>query len=123
VPKGRRTVFRPAEATAPYAGLAAILRQVDSPRGGGKGVVTMGRRTERQEALFYGFILEEHVPADHLLRSIDRFVELTEVRRHLEPYYSASGRPSVDPELMFRMPLPATAAASGPTGGSARRST
>ena len=86
-------------------------------------MVTTGRRTERREALFYGFILEERVSADHLLRLTDRFVELTEVRRHLEPYYSATGRPSVDPELVFRMPLAATAAASGPSGGSARRST
>ena len=48
----------------------------------------MGERTVRQESLFYGFALEEHVPADHLLRSIDRFVELSEIRRQLEPYYS-----------------------------------
>src|ERR671933_209774 len=65
----------------------------------------MGERQVRQEALFYGFSLEEHVPADHLLRSIDRFVELSDVRRQLEPYYSAIGRPSVDPELMIRMLL------------------
>jgi transposase len=65
----------------------------------------MGERQVRQEALFYGFSLEEHVPADHLLRSIDRFVDLTEIRRQLEPYYSAIGRPSVDPELMIRMLL------------------
>ena len=65
----------------------------------------MGERTVRQEALFYGFSLEDHVPADHLLRSIDRFVELASIRRHLEPYYSAIGRPSVDPELMIRMLL------------------
>jgi transposase len=30
----------------------------------------------RQNALFYGFSLEDHVPQDHLLRSIDRFVEI-----------------------------------------------
>jgi transposase len=65
----------------------------------------MGERTVRQEALFYGFNLEDHVPADHLLRSIDRFVELASIRRHLEAYYSAIGRPSVDPELMIRMLL------------------
>ena len=34
----------------------------------------MGERQVRQEALFYGFSLEEHVPTDHQLRSIDRFV-------------------------------------------------
>jgi transposase len=65
----------------------------------------MGRRQVGQEALFYGFSLEEHVPADHLLRSIDRFVELSDIRRRLEAFYSAIGRPSVDPELMVRMLL------------------
>ena len=33
----------------------------------------MGERTVMQEALFYAFSIERHVPADHLLRSIDRF--------------------------------------------------
>src|SRR6202049_2455421 len=56
-----------------------------------------------QEALFYEFSLEQHVPADHLLRSIDRFVDLSGIRTHLEPYYSEVGRPSIDPELMIRM--------------------
>jgi hypothetical protein len=48
----------------------------------------MGERTATQEALFYGFSLERHVPGDHLLRKIDRFVDLSGVRAHLEPYYS-----------------------------------
>jgi transposase len=65
----------------------------------------MGERQVRQEALFYGFSLEEHVPADHLLRAIDRFIELSDIRRQLEPFYSAIGRPSVDPELTIRMLL------------------
>src|ERR687889_657221 len=65
----------------------------------------MGERQARQAALFYGFSLEEHVPADHLLRAIDRFVELSDIRRQLKPLYSAIGRPSVDPELMIRMLL------------------
>src|ERR1700690_1676375 len=65
----------------------------------------MGERTVVQEALFYGFSLERHVPSDHMLRSIDRFVDLSGVRAHLEPYYSAMGRPSIDPELMIRMLL------------------
>jgi transposase len=63
----------------------------------------MGERRVRQDALFYGFSLEEHVPAGHLLRSVDRFVELDGLRQELAPYYSAMGRPSVDPELMIRM--------------------
>jgi transposase len=63
----------------------------------------MGERRVAQGALFYEFSLEEHVPAGHLLRSIDRFVELGDVRTYLAPFYSATGRPSVDPELMIRM--------------------
>lgn len=63
----------------------------------------MGERTVAQEALFYGFSLERHVPSDHLLRSIDRFVDLSGIREHLRPFYSETGRPSVDPELMIRM--------------------
>src|ERR1700722_3223279 len=63
----------------------------------------MGHRQVEQAALFYEFSLEKHVPADHLLRSIDRFVELGDVRRELAAFYSTMGRPSVDPELMNRM--------------------
>jgi transposase len=63
----------------------------------------MGERRVSQGSLFYQFSLEEHVPADHLLRSIDRFVDLGSVRAHLAPFYSSTGRPSIDPELMIRM--------------------
>ena len=52
-----------------------------------------------------GFSLERHVPNDHMLRSIDRFVDLSGVRAHLAPFYSATGRPSIDPELLIRMLL------------------
>src|SRR5215472_10384738 len=63
----------------------------------------MGDRRAAQSALFYEFSLETHVPSGHLLRSIDRFVELDGLRRELAPFYSDIGRPSVDPELMIRM--------------------
>ena len=63
----------------------------------------MGERRVMQEALFYGFSLERHVPDNHLLRKIDRFVDLSALRAHLGPYYSEVGRPSIDPELMMRM--------------------
>ncbi|WP_309611150.1 hypothetical protein [Sphingomonas sp.] len=42
-----------------------------------------------QEALFYGFSLADQVPAGHLLRLIDRFVDLSGIA-------STSGK--VDPE-------------------------
>ena len=63
----------------------------------------MGERRVSQGSLFYRFSLEQHVPADHLLRSIDRFVDLGSARVQLAPFYSSTGRPSIDPELMVRM--------------------
>ena len=63
----------------------------------------LGPRQEAQSALFYEFSMERHVPTDHILRRIDRFVDLSDIRAFLAPFYSATGRPSIDPELMIRM--------------------
>ena len=63
----------------------------------------MGQGSGGQKKLFYSFNLDDHVPADHLLRGIDRCLDLGELRRHLAPFYSPTGRPSIDPELMVRM--------------------
>ena len=65
----------------------------------------MGERRVEQAALFYEFSLDRHVPADHMLRSIDRFVDLEELRARLAAFYSPIGRPSIDPELLIRMLL------------------
>ena len=67
----------------------------------------MGERRTDQAALFYEFSLERHVPADHMLRAIDRFVDLEGMRAHVAPFYSSTGRPSID-----RIP-PLKAALSG----------
>jgi transposase len=67
--------------------------------------IMMGHRQVEQAALFYEFSLERHIPTDHLVRSIDRFVEIEDLRRELAPFYSNIGRPSIDPELMIRMLL------------------
>mgnify|MGYP000124181677 CR=1 FL=1 len=63
----------------------------------------MGQQAGGQERLFYSFNLEDHVPADHLLRGIDQFLDLSELRQPLSKYCSHTGRPSIDPELMMRM--------------------
>jgi hypothetical protein len=65
----------------------------------------MGHQLLEQAALFYELSLERHVPSNHLLRSIDRFVELDGLRRELSSFYSTIGRPSIAPELMIRMLL------------------
>src|SRR5712691_6024572 len=66
-------------------------------------VEMMGQQAGGQDRLFYSFNLEAQVPADHLLRGINQFLDLSELRRHLAPFYSHTGRPSIDPELMIRM--------------------
>jgi hypothetical protein len=53
----------------------------------------MGERRVMQEALFHGFSLERHVRDDHLLRKIDRFIDLSEVRAHLGRTIATSGGP------------------------------
>ncbi len=65
----------------------------------------MGELPPEQNALFYDFCLEKHIPNNHLLRKIDQFLDFAEIRKHLTSYYSHTGRPSIDPELMIRMLL------------------
>ncbi len=65
----------------------------------------MGPKQEAQAALFYEFSLEDHIPQGHLLRSIDRLVDLDGIRAYLADFYSHTGRPSIDPELLIRMLL------------------
>ncbi len=63
----------------------------------------MGQQGGNHDRPFYSFNLDSHVPADHLLRGIDRFLDLGELRQHLAPFYSHTGRPSIDSELLIRM--------------------
>ena len=53
--------------------------------------------------LFYDFDLERHVPSSHMLREIDRFLDVDGMREALRPFYSHLGRPSIDLELIIRM--------------------
>jgi transposase len=63
----------------------------------------MGQQSGGQKKLFYSFDLDDHVPSDHLLRGVDQFLDLSELRQHLAPFYSHTGRPSIDPQLLIRM--------------------
>ncbi len=65
----------------------------------------MGERLGQQDRLFYEFCLDDVVPLDHLLRRIDSVLDLSWLRRELSPFYSHTGCPSVDPELLIRMVL------------------
>jgi hypothetical protein len=46
----------------------------------------MGERAVRRESLVYGFNLDGHVPGDHLLQSIDRFVRPMSINVPEEPF-------------------------------------
>jgi len=63
----------------------------------------MGRREGGQGQFFYSFDLDKVVPPDHLVRQIDGVLDLGWVHKELAPYYSHTGRPSIDPVLMIRM--------------------
>src|SRR5271165_6665386 len=59
----------------------------------------------RTESLFHYFRLEDQIPDDHLLRLIDQHVDLSFVREQLKDFYSPTGRPSIDPEVLLRLLL------------------
>src|SRR5713226_8291551 len=59
----------------------------------------------RTGSLFYYFRLEDQIPEDHLLRLIDQHIDLSFVRERLKNFYSWTGRPSIDPEVLLRLLL------------------
>jgi len=64
----------------------------------------MGQQS-RTESLFYYFRLEEQIPNDHLLRIIDSHVDFSFVREQLKDFYSSTGRPSIESEVLLRLLL------------------
>src|SRR5262249_49122933 len=75
---------------------------------GTRRALTMMGHQPREESLFYSFRLEDQIPETHLLRLIDRYVDFSFVRDRLQPFYSSTGRPSIDPELLLRLLLVAS---------------
>src|SRR5262249_51160877 len=50
--------------------------------------------------------LEEHVPADHIYRHLNRVLDLAFVRDRMQDCYAAGlARQSVDPQVVFRLQL------------------
>lgn len=65
-------------------------------------VIMMGRQVVQRERVEL-INLEEFVAQDHLLRAVDHYLDLTDVRMQLNNFYSHIGRSSVDPELLIRI--------------------
>lgn len=63
----------------------------------GENTAMKGMQVEATQ-LFHAFRLDDHVPADHRLWRLDRFLELDSLRSELRPFYSSIGRPSIDLE-------------------------
>ncbi len=57
----------------------------------------------RSEPMFYYVRMEELVPENHLLRLVDKHIDLSFIRGKVKHLYSHTGRPSVDPETLLRM--------------------
>jgi transposase len=55
--------------------------------------------------MFYYVRVEDIVPENHLLRLIDRHIDLKFIRDKVKHLYSHTGRPSIDPEVLLRMLL------------------
>lgn len=62
----------------------------------------MGRQAAKRE-YFVSVSLDEYVPEDHLLRAVGHYLDLTEFCQHIAVFYSHTGRPSIDLELIIRM--------------------
>ena len=60
---------------------------------------------QRNEPMFYYVRMEDMVPEDHLLRLVDKHIDLKFIREQVKHLYSHTGRPSIDPEVLLRMLL------------------
>jgi transposase len=66
----------------------------------------MMKKQPRFEAKwYYGLSLDRLVPDDYLLRQIANTVDFSFIRPLCRPFYSHTGRPSVDPIVLFKMLL------------------
>lgn len=66
----------------------------------------LGRRERRQQTLFFTCQLSDLVPEDHILKRVERVLDLSWLAEEVAPLYAAGqGRPSIDPEAAVRLML------------------
>ena len=65
----------------------------------------MGTKERNFQPLPENISLEDLVPEDNFCRRLQEKLDLSFVRELVEDRYAASGRPSVDPEVFFRLQL------------------
>ncbi len=59
----------------------------------------MGKRV-MAEPVFFTVRIDDHLPANHLLRAVDALLDTAFIRRIMSPHYSLIGRPSIDPVFL-----------------------
>ena len=64
----------------------------------------MGSKTFQPKGVYH-LNLEERIPADHLVRQVAAVVDFAFVRRLTARFYSHTGKPSIDPVVLFKMAL------------------
>jgi transposase len=65
----------------------------------------MNQQPRFEAKFYYNLSLDRLVPEDHLLRLISNAVDFSFIRPLCRPFYSHTGRPSVDPVVLFKMLL------------------
>ena len=59
--------------------------------------IKMGQLESEQNSMFYNFCLEKHIPKNYPLRRINKLLNFKEIRKHLDSFYSHTGKPSFHP--------------------------
>jgi len=66
----------------------------------------IGRQDRWQEDLFVGGPLSSLIPEDHILKQVDKFLDLSWLREEVKDLYCCNnGRPGIDPEAAVRLML------------------
>src|SRR4030065_515967 len=70
------------------------------------GLIMIGRQERWQEDLFIAGPLSSLIPEDHILKQVDRVLDLSWLRSEVEDLYCCdNGRPGIDPEAAVRLML------------------
>ena len=66
----------------------------------------IGQRDRSRRSLFIAGDIERFIPDDHILKRVDRVLDLSWLQEAVKGYYCPdNGRPGIDPEVAVRLML------------------
>ena len=65
----------------------------------------MQGKKARDQKLFYSVTVDDLVPRDHIIRQIAGVLDLSFLYDQTRAYYSDTGKPSIDPVVLFKLYL------------------